>query len=94
MTHLFYHLAKDPTEVEKLRKELSPFVGADGSVNHVDIQDANHLNGCINESLRLNPPVPTAVHRMTPPEGIYICETFIPGNTDIWAPQYPIARRK
>jgi len=92
LTHVFHWLAKDPTQVDKLRAELNPLLEADGSVQHARIQDAKHLNGCINEALRLNPPVPSAVHRITPPEGITIGDTHVPGNMDVFCPQYVISR--
>lgn len=89
LVHLFYHLASKPHIVEKLREELSPLVPPDGSeFEHKKIQDAAFLNGCINETLRLNPPVPSGVFRKTPREGIQIGETYVPGNTVIQIPGY------
>jgi len=46
-----------------------------------------HLNGVINEALRLYPVVPTGTYRKAPPQGILIGGTFIPGGTDVWTPQ-------
>lgn len=94
LSHLFYHLASHPNVVKKLREEIGPFMEADAEVNHVKIQDAQYLNGCINEALRLNPPVPCGVFRQTPKEGVYIGDTFIPGNTIIQMPGYVMARGK
>ena len=56
MTFLFYELAKKPEEVKKLREELRPLTTSPGW-SDVDIRNAPHLNGAINESLRLHPPV-------------------------------------
>ena len=92
LSHLFYHLVSHPDAVSKLRKELHPMTEADGEVSHVKIQDAQYLNGCINEALRLNPPVPCGVFRKTPKEGVYIGETFIEGNTVVQMPGYVMAR--
>lgn len=88
LTYLFHHLAAAPAEAEKLRAELGPYVLVDGSVAHQDIQNLPHLNGAINEALRLHPPVPTALQRVTPPEGIMLGDTHIPGSTTIFVPQY------
>ena len=52
-----------------------------------------HLNGIINETLRLHPAVPTGGLRQTPPEGVHVAGRFIPGNTVICAPRYSLARR-
>jgi cytochrome P450 len=89
LTHLFYHIAADPSVAKKLREELEPRLG-DGEITHLKIQDATYLNGCINEALRLNPPVPSGVFRKTPKEGSYVGDTFIPGDTTIQMPGYVI----
>lgn len=91
LTHLVYHMAKDPSIVKRLREELKPHMHGD-AVNNVDIQDNEYFNGCIYEVLRLHPPVPTALNRDTPPEGIEIGGTFIPGGMDVWCPQYVMGR--
>ncbi|KAK8189111.1 putative P450 monooxygenase [Phyllosticta capitalensis] len=92
LIHAFYHLALEPQHIDKLREEINPKIQPDGSINHRDIQDLPHLNGVINEALRLHPPVPTALQRTTPPEGIEINGTYIPGNMNVWVPQWALAR--
>ena len=94
LVHLFYHLASNEDIVQNLRNELSR-LGADvGQIDHQKIQDAPLLNGCINEVLRLNPPVPSGVFRKTPKEGITIGDTYILGNTVIQIPPYVLGRGK
>ncbi|PYH65784.1 cytochrome P450 [Aspergillus vadensis CBS 113365] len=58
----------------------------------VGLSKLSHLNGVINETLRLLPAVPTFGTRVTPPEGLTIAGTFIPGGTKICAPRYTIGR--
>lgn len=94
LVHLFYHLAKDPSLVQNLREELSPLLEKDSSVHSSKIVDAKLLNGVINETLRLHPPVPSGIFRETPAEGIHIKDTFIPGNTTVRMPQWAMARGK
>ena len=91
LVHMFYYLATNPKVQQQLRKELEPLVGR-GDVDHQKVQDAELLNGCIYEALRLNPPVPSGVFRKTPPEGVSIGEKWIPGNTCIQMPQFPMGR--
>lgn len=87
---LFFFLAKYPDHAEKIYEELT----------RVDPHDLNalaalpHLNGVINESMRLSPASLSNGSRMTPVEGLYIDGSFIPGNTKICAPQYSIFRRQ
>jgi cytochrome P450 len=52
------------------------------------------LNGVINESLRLHPPVPGGVYRLSPPEGLRIGDHFIPGDINILTPTWTIQRCK
>ena len=89
LVHLFYWLAKDQELVGRLREELG-----DEQEGHQKIRDAELLNGCIYEALRLNPPVPSGVFRNTPKEGIEINGTFIPGNTCIQMPGYVMGHGK
>ena len=91
-TYLFYHLAQDPAQVKKLREELEK-VGR-GEWADKDIRNCEHLNGCINEALRLHPPVPSGVNRLTPPEGMTVGDTWVPGNTMFIMPQYVMGRGK
>ncbi|KAI9164122.1 Cytochrome P450 monooxygenase notG' [Paramyrothecium foliicola] len=92
LSHIFYQLANHPEHVELLRKELAPLASDDGTFEHKRIQHADHLNAIINESLRLNPVPPTAIVRKTPPEGIFVDGTFVPGNMHVWTPQYVLGR--
>lgn len=85
-----YYLATQPKDVAKLREELLPLM-KDGSFRHVDIQNANHLNGVINEALRFFPPG-SILPRMTPPEGARIGGTYIPGNVTVQGSQYILGR--
>ena len=92
LSHIFYLLAKQPEHVIKLRQELRPLMNSNGTFEHQKIHKADHLNATINEALRLYPVPPTAIVRKTPPEGIVIEGTYIPGNMNVWTPQYTIGR--
>jgi cytochrome P450 len=92
LAFLFYHLAQEPEVVEKIREELRPLTQSEW--HDKDIHNAAFLNGAINEALRLHPPVPSGVQRTTPKEGMHIGETFIPGGTQYWMPQYVMGRGK
>jgi cytochrome P450 family 628 len=94
LTHVFYHLARSAQVFSKLRKELDSFYKSGTESEFRDLQEATYLNGVINETLRLHPPVPGGMLRVTPPEGITIGETFIPGNVTISTPLYSLGRRK
>jgi cytochrome P450 len=46
------------------------------------------LDSIVRESMRLQPAMPSGVERMTPPRGLDIAGTFIPGNTICRVPNY------
>ncbi|KIW13029.1 hypothetical protein PV08_08216 [Exophiala spinifera] len=92
LTYAFYRLAQNPEHVTKLRAELDPLRGSDGEYNFKDLQTADYLNGVINETLRLHPPVPSGTLRVTPPEGIMVGQTFIPGDVTVVSPTYTVGR--
>ncbi|KAL4878233.1 cytochrome P450 [Aspergillus karnatakaensis] len=95
LSAIFYELVRNPEEIKKLRTELAPYANADG-VNgeflHSKIAHLEHLNGVINEALRLYPAVPSFLQRRTPPEGITIEGLHIPGEMHIFCPLYTIGR--
>ncbi|PLB36079.1 cytochrome P450 [Aspergillus candidus] len=92
LTFLFCHLAMDPTQIEKLRAELEPLLKGRSSLETKDVSKARHLDGVIQEALRLHPAIPSGFPRVTPPEGIMIGDVFIPGGTTVVLPVYAIQR--
>ncbi|TVY15568.1 Tryprostatin B 6-hydroxylase [Lachnellula arida] len=92
LTYIFYELLHNQSHISKLRDEVAPYVDVSGNVDHAKIANLNHLNGIIHETLRLHPPVPTALQRITPPEGIKIGDTYIPGNMTVYCPQYVLGQ--
>ncbi|RVX73375.1 hypothetical protein B0A52_03017 [Exophiala mesophila] len=89
LTHIFYHLAQTPSHMEILRKEIDSL---DGDFRAPKLMTLKHLNGVINEALRLHPPVPAGVARITPPEGVTVGGTYIPGNVNVLAPLFTLFR--
>ncbi|GKZ35534.1 hypothetical protein AbraIFM66950_006196 [Aspergillus brasiliensis] len=90
---VIYELAKHPEHVGMIREELaSCAVEPSGEYMHEKIAGLRHLNGFINEVLRLHPPIGSIIPRKTPPEGIKIGDTYIPGSTIVSCPQWVIGR--
>lgn len=91
LVYIFYRLAQNQRHLKAIQEELDSI----GSVyDFQSLQALPHLNGVINETLRLHPAVPTGGLRQAPPEGAYVSGRFVPGNTIICAPRYTISRRK
>ena len=92
MTHVFLELARQPHHIEKIRNETAGCFDQTGHAEHSQIANCDHLNAVIWEALRLHPPVPTYLVRLTPKEGMIIGDTFVPGDVTVICPQYAIGR--
>ncbi|KKY27774.1 putative cytochrome p450 [Diplodia seriata] len=101
LTHIFYHLAASPHHQAKLLAELRPHMiipsssspDADPTFPPRALQDLPHLNALISETLRLHPPVPSALQRLTPATGLTLPSgVFIPPATVVWCPAHVIGR--
>ncbi|KAK6813588.1 hypothetical protein RU639_010351 [Aspergillus parasiticus] len=93
LTTIIYELARRPEEVQKLRAELvNCTTDPNGEYTQESLAILKHLNGVINETLRIHSPVPSYIPRKTPPEGINIDGTHVPGNMNVSCPQWVIGR--
>ncbi|KAL8952391.1 MAG: hypothetical protein Q9222_001700 [Ikaeria aurantiellina] len=83
------HRIQDPSHLSKLRAEIKDalFPYDSGALKQM-----SHLNGVINEALRLHPALPSGGLRQTPEEGLTIAGHFIPGGVTISAPRYSLGR--
>ncbi|KAI1274721.1 cytochrome P450 monooxygenase-like protein [Xylaria sp. FL0933] len=85
---VWWFLSKFPEHAQRIQSE----------VDNVDPQDANtlaalpHLNGVINEALRLVPPVMTGSNRITGPNGLLIDDVLIPPGVKVTCPKYVLHR--
>ncbi|KAF7165382.1 hypothetical protein CNMCM6106_001572 [Aspergillus hiratsukae] len=87
LTNTLWLLAKHPHTLDKLRAELDTLMDRDMIQPDFNmLMAAPYLRACIDESLRLRPPVAIGLPRVTPPEGSTICGEFIPGGVTVSAP--------
>ncbi|KAI4923564.1 hypothetical protein J4E85_008603 [Alternaria conjuncta] len=90
MSNICYLLCRHPGYQAKLHYELSAlhslFPGND------DLTNKPCLAGIINEALRLHPPVPSGLQRVTPAEGAVIAGRHIPGHMNVTTPTYALHR--
>ncbi|MCJ1237976.1 hypothetical protein MMC14_005963 [Varicellaria rhodocarpa] len=89
LVFLFSHLARDLAQLTKLRIELQTL---NSVFDFKALQSLDHLNGVINETLRLHPPVPSGPLRVTPPDGVTIAGHYVPGDTVVAIPSYSLGR--
>ncbi|KAI1371223.1 cytochrome P450 monooxygenase-like protein [Hypoxylon crocopeplum] len=83
-----WYLSKYPIHADKIRSELQAMDPSDTDA----LLALPHLNGVVNEVLRLVPPAMTGNSRITGPHGLVLDGTFIPPFTKVTAPKYAIMR--
>ncbi|KAI8227656.1 hypothetical protein K4K54_002781 [Colletotrichum sp. SAR 10_86] len=94
LTHVMYFLLKNPDMFRRLREEvdLHASISSDGVATYASVKNLPYLRACLDESLRLLPPVCTGLHRVTPPEGYEIDGHWIAGGTVVAVPIYTAHR--
>ncbi|KAF7556301.1 hypothetical protein G7Z17_g1504 [Cylindrodendrum hubeiense] len=84
LTHVLDLLIKHPQQMEKLRVEVASVLDEGEVIAPFDkIKDLPYLKACLDEGLRLIPPVSAGLPRRTPPEGSQILGNWIPGDTSV-----------
>ncbi|OQU95023.1 hypothetical protein CLAIMM_01292 [Cladophialophora immunda] len=92
LANTFFYLARNPTVQKKLQEELdAAFPGGEKDWTY-EKSKIPYLDNIINESLRLKPPVPGGLPRITPPQGLQIDEVYIPGDTIVGVPVHTLQR--
>ncbi|PWY70995.1 benzoate 4-monooxygenase cytochrome P450 [Aspergillus heteromorphus CBS 117.55] len=89
---LFYQLASDRRVLAALQDEVDTYFQTIESLDYQGLSKLTYLEAVINETMRLHPPVPSGVQRMTPPEGLWIDKTWIPGDTIVQVPSHTLFR--
>lgn len=85
---LFYELCKHPKHQDLIYNEVKALTELTGET----LKALPHLNAVIKEVLRLHPAVPSGGYRDTPPEGLRVGDTLIPGSVTMVVPRIVIAR--
>lgn len=84
MTRVLRALAKDERVLTKLQEEIDAAT-AEGEILTVEsTKGLQYLLAVINEGLRLMNPVPSGAYAASPPSGLTVAGTFIPGNVQIF----------
>ena len=90
MTFILWFLLKNPQAYKRLSTEIRSTFHSTDTLSNRELQKLPFLDGCINEALRLRPPVPSNFIRETPLEGMLINNLFIPGGTVVSTPAYAL----
>lgn len=84
IANCMYQLILHPQLLQQLREEIDAALDPEDVVAPYDkVKHLPFLRACLDESLRLFPPTPHGLPRETPPEGLWINDLFVPGNTTV-----------
>lgn len=87
---LTFYLLKNPRCMKKLVNEIRSTFASSDNMTMEQLAALPYLSACIKEAFRLYPPVPLSLPRKTPEDGSTICGEFVPPNTIVGIPQYPM----
>ncbi|KAH8800518.1 putative benzoate 4-monooxygenase cytochrome P450 [Flagelloscypha sp. PMI_526] len=93
LVNAVYYLTSHPKVTESLQKVLD-IACPDGAASwsYTAIKQIPLLDYIIHETLRLAPPTPGGITRLSPKEGLIIDDVYIPGNVVVSVPMYTIHR--
>ncbi|KAF2757737.1 cytochrome P450 [Pseudovirgaria hyperparasitica] len=92
ITHMTYRFARHPNIARTLHQEISSALSHRGTpADWPAISKLPYLDAFINETLRLHPPNPSPLPRVTPPEGLYLDDgVYIPGGVNVSTPEWSL----
>ncbi|KAL4895595.1 cytochrome P450 [Aspergillus ambiguus] len=88
LSGLTYHLLMNPEKMAKIVCEIRSAFQKDSDIELGRLVQMKYLNACIEEGLRIYPPVPVGLPRVTPDEGTMVCGEDIPGKTALSVNQW------
>ncbi|OQE10623.1 hypothetical protein PENFLA_c085G05602 [Penicillium flavigenum] len=81
LSGLLYHLLMAPDKMKIIVEEVRVTFDKGSDIDMRTLEHMTYLNACIEEGLRIYPPVPVGLPRVTPDEGLLVCGEHIPGRT-------------
>lgn len=78
-----YLLCSNPSTLAKLNEEVRSAFASEEEIDIISTAKLDYLQAVLEESLRMYPPVPSALPRVTPPGGQEILGQWIPGNVSL-----------
>lgn len=73
-----YYLTKNPTKLDKLCREVRGAFEREGDITLMNLNRLEYMSACLQETMRLYPPVPNGLPRIVPEGGREICGHFVP----------------
>lgn len=83
LSGLTWYLLMNPDKMTILTNEIRAKFSSAAEIDNEVLAKMPYLNACIEEALRLYPPVPGGLPRLAPPGGAIICQGYVPQNVKI-----------
>lgn len=88
LSGITYYLHQQPEKLERLKKEVRHAFTSVDDMTMTKLSQLEYLNACIQEGLRIYPPVAGLLPRETPGTGANVAGRWIPGGTIISVAHY------
>ncbi|KAL6806352.1 cytochrome P450 [Trichoderma sp. SZMC 28013] len=85
-----YLLLTHPEILQKTTDEVRSSFSNEGEIDLLSVQKLGYMMAVLQETLRMYPPVPTAIPRKAQPGGDVICGQYVPENTVLGIWQWPM----
>ncbi|KAI1452373.1 monooxygenase [Annulohypoxylon moriforme] len=86
LANTLFFLIKNPHVMKKLQAQIDATIPTPEDWTYEKVKSISYINNILDEVLRLKPAVLVGGFRVTPPEGLYVDEQFIPGKTHVFVP--------
>jgi cytochrome P450 len=73
-----FYLLKNPDKLKVLTDEIRGACKSDEDLTLETLAGLKYLHACLEEGLRMYPPVPSGLSRIVPPGGLDICGQYVP----------------
>ncbi|KAI1091765.1 monooxygenase [Rostrohypoxylon terebratum] len=90
LANTVFLLIKNPRVMKKLQAQIDATILNPEDWTYEKVKSITYITNIIDEVLRVRPALMVGGYRITPPEGIYVDEQFIPGKTHVFVPMQRI----
>jgi cytochrome P450 len=87
LSGLTYYLLKNPDKMKTLTEEIRGSFPSDADLTLEKLAQLKYMHACLEEGLRMYPPVPSGMSRLIPPGGAEICGEYVPHGSTVYATQ-------
>ncbi|KAF1810322.1 cytochrome P450 [Eremomyces bilateralis CBS 781.70] len=92
LSGLTWYLLKNPDKLKMLTEEIRGAFPSEDDITIERLQALKYLQGCVEEGLRMYPPISNGLPRVVPPEGVTIDGKTVPPGTNVYATHISVYR--